>query len=32
MLFTSPWPREAWSNPTIEQLAKWEKDTQDIRK
>lgn len=32
MLFTSPWPREAWSNPTIQQLAKWETDTQDIRK
>lgn len=26
MLFTSPWPREAWSNPTLEQLAEWEKD------
>jgi ketosteroid isomerase-like protein len=25
MLFTSPWPREAWSNPTLEQLAEWEK-------
>jgi hypothetical protein len=26
MLFTSPWPREAWSNPTLEQLAQWEKE------
>ncbi len=26
MLFTSPWPREAWSSPTIEQLAQWEKE------
>lgn len=26
MLFTSPWPREAWSNPTPEQLAQWEKE------
>jgi ketosteroid isomerase-like protein len=26
MLFTSPWPREAWSNPTLEQLAEWEKE------
>lgn len=26
MLFTSPWPREAWSNPTVEQLAQWEKE------
>ncbi len=28
MLFTSPWPREAWSNPTPEQLAQWEKEDQ----
>jgi ketosteroid isomerase-like protein len=26
MLFTSPWPRETWSNPTVEQLAEWEKE------
>jgi ketosteroid isomerase-like protein len=26
MLFTSPWPREAWSNPTLEQLEQWEKE------
>ena len=26
MLFTSPWPREAWSKPTLEQLAQWEKE------
>jgi uncharacterized protein (TIGR02246 family) len=26
MLFTSPWPREAWSNPTVEQLSQWEKE------
>lgn len=26
MLFTSPWPREAWTNPTSEQLAQWEKE------
>lgn len=26
MLFTSPWPRELWSNPTPEQLAQWEKE------
>jgi ketosteroid isomerase-like protein len=26
MLFTSPWPREAWSHPTLEQLAQWEKE------
>ena len=24
MLFTSPWPREEWSQPTLEQLASWE--------
>lgn len=23
MLFTSPWPRESWSYPTLEQLSKW---------
>jgi ketosteroid isomerase-like protein len=23
MLFTSPWPREAWSKPTLDQMAKW---------
>jgi ketosteroid isomerase-like protein len=28
MLFTSPWPRESWSNPTLEQLAQWEKEDQ----
>ena len=28
MLFTSPWPREAWSNPTLEQLFQWEKEDQ----
>ena len=26
MLFTSPFPREAWSNPTLEQLAQWTKE------
>jgi len=26
MLFTSPWPREEWSNPTPEQLTEWEKE------
>jgi ketosteroid isomerase-like protein len=25
MLFTSPWPRETWSNPTLVQMAEWEK-------
>lgn len=25
MLFTAPWPREEWSQPTLEQLANWEK-------
>lgn len=25
MLFTSPWSREEWSQPTLEQLASWEK-------
>jgi ketosteroid isomerase-like protein len=25
MLFTSPWPREPWSKPTLEQLAEWER-------
>jgi ketosteroid isomerase-like protein len=28
MLFTSPWPREALSNPTLEQLAQWEIEDQ----
>jgi uncharacterized protein (TIGR02246 family) len=26
MLFTSPWPREAWTSPTAENLAQWEKE------
>ena len=26
MLFTSPWPREEWSAPTMEQLTQWEKE------
>jgi ketosteroid isomerase-like protein len=26
MLFTSPWPREAWSYPTLEQLTQWQKE------
>jgi len=25
MLFTSPWPREPWSNPTLENLVEWQK-------
>lgn len=25
MIFTSPWPREAWSFPKLEQLKKWRK-------
>lgn len=29
MLFTSPWPREEWSFPTLEQLANWEKEKAD---
>jgi len=32
MLFTSPWPREAWSYPTTEQLAQWEKERQSTKK
>jgi len=28
MLFTSPWPREEWSYPTLAQLAQWEKEDQ----
>ena len=31
MLFTSPWPREAWSGPTLEQLSKSE-ENQDSKK
>ena len=30
MLFTSPWPREAWSNPTLEQLTQWQKAYQHL--
>jgi uncharacterized protein (TIGR02246 family) len=30
MLFTSPWPREAWSNPTLEQLAQWGKEDKHL--
>jgi ketosteroid isomerase-like protein len=26
MLFTSPWPREDWSGPTLEQIKMWEKE------
>lgn len=26
MLFTTPWPREEWSVPTLEQLENWEKE------
>jgi len=26
MLFTSPWPRDVWSNPTAEQLSQWKKE------
>ncbi len=32
MLFTSPWPREAWSNPTAEQMTQWEKERQNAKK
>jgi ketosteroid isomerase-like protein len=26
MLYISPWPRETWSNPTLAQMAQWEKE------